>query len=149
MKKRILLMTLLSLASCNVGFIAQTVVPNNAQTAYAKKAKFKSKKLKSFPKAYRGTWHRNLGNGITSQLKITKKTLQNISTGSYVFPAKKQALKTKFKHGYTWLSTRDADNLAGTSFQLRTTKVKIGKKTHKALIEVRGSAYSMPITFYK
>lgn len=148
MKKRVAFMAGLMLASCGVSTLAVLTPNATTTTVYAKKKKFKAKKIKTFPKAYRGTWYHYLGNGSYNEMTITKNTLLNTSPGAFVFQPQIQMLKTEKKHGYVWVNTRDAATPASVSFHLRTTKVKIGKKHYKAIVEVRGSAFSMPVNFY-
>lgn len=143
MKKNIVSMIAILLLSSGAGVVGLSV--DNLSTVVAQA---KTKKIKSFPKAYRHSWYQYDGHGGYNKVVIKTHTIQFVYPNTYVFPGKLQALKTKKTHGYTWVNTRDSDNSAGTSFFFRTTSKKWSGKKHKALIEVRGSAFSMQNTYY-
>lgn len=110
-------------------------------------AEAKSKRIKSFPKTYRRTWYQYSGSDY-NKLIIKSQTLEFVYPVAYFSSATGQSLWSRKTHGYTWVVAQDKDKTAGTKFLFRTTTKKWSGKKHKALVEVRGSAFSMPVIYY-
>lgn len=142
MKKKIILMVSLLAISCGLGLFFQSPSVNQSSVAYAK-----TKKLKSFPKAYRHTWYRYV-TGRYQKLIIKTTTLKRVFPGTYFNNAEQQKLVSKKMHGHTWVVAQDMSSTAGTKFSYRTTTKKWSGKKHKAIVEAAGSDFTHFTTYY-
>jgi len=141
MKHKLFLMLSLLLVSVGIGLVFDNT------TGHVDTAMAKTKTLKAFPKAYRHTWYR-YSNSDYDKLVVKSQSLEFIYPSQYFHSPIEQKVMSRKTHGHTWIIAQDKTNTAGTKFFFRTTTKKWGGKKHKALIEVRGSAFSMPVTYY-